>query len=125
MYVCMYVCMYPCFLFLGDLRAINNNILDMYQLKSLHAYTHFDLSGLRKSENGEINVDFRSPGLHWDPPVIVNATQPYDKVICCTGFSYVDTDIFSDTCKPGRLHQLRLRLTYLLYKNSPLANVIF
>ncbi|XP_077999203.1 FAD-dependent oxidoreductase domain-containing protein 2-like [Glandiceps talaboti] len=87
--------------FVGDLRAVNNTILDMYQLKSLHSYTGLEATALEKQENGKIRVELSAPCLHWSTPGYFKASNPVDKVICCTGFKYVDLSIFSDSCKPA------------------------
>ncbi|XP_070546725.1 FAD-dependent oxidoreductase domain-containing protein 2-like isoform X2 [Ptychodera flava] len=87
--------------FVGDLRAINNTVLDMYQLKSIHSYTAIHPTRIEKAENGMFEVEMYSPGLHWDPPIIARPSYRFDKLICCTGFGYVDLDIFSEKCKPA------------------------
>ncbi|XP_070547254.1 FAD-dependent oxidoreductase domain-containing protein 2-like [Ptychodera flava] len=87
--------------FVGDLRAVNNNILDMYQLKSMHSFILFDVLGLKKMDNGKLEVEVTTPCLHMDPPGFFRTAYSLDKVITCTGFQYVDLGVFSDACKPA------------------------
>ncbi|XP_077998276.1 FAD-dependent oxidoreductase domain-containing protein 2-like [Glandiceps talaboti] len=88
--------------FVGDLRAVNNTVLDMYQLKSLHTYLTMKLTSVDKLPDGKLLCVFDDVITHWrdaqghfflKPP-------PYDHVICCTGFKYVDTTLFADDIKP-------------------------
>ncbi|XP_070547248.1 FAD-dependent oxidoreductase domain-containing protein 2-like [Ptychodera flava] len=87
--------------FVGDLRAVNNNLLDMFHLKSLHSYTALNVVGLKKTDKGKIEVQAECDCLHYDPPVILKSAFSFDKVILCAGFKYVDLDIFDDSCKPA------------------------
>ncbi|XP_070571650.1 FAD-dependent oxidoreductase domain-containing protein 2-like [Ptychodera flava] len=89
--------------FVGDLRAINNTILDMYMLKSLHSYLGIEALGFSKdpTEPDKVILHFRDLVLHWTTPGWFHDTKPYDYVIMCTGWNYVDTSLFADNCKPG------------------------
>ncbi|XP_070560895.1 FAD-dependent oxidoreductase domain-containing protein 2-like [Ptychodera flava] len=86
--------------FVGDLRAVNNNVLDMYQLKSLHAYQAFKIKSVSKAENGKLAVEIEDLVAHWNPPGRIRLTAYYDNVIICTGFRYVDLSLYADKIKP-------------------------
>ncbi len=78
--------------FIGHLRAVNNNFLDTYQLKTQNMV----LDGtIRKIERrGEQFV----MTLHYARRDKV-VEFAYDRVIACTGFR-LDTSIFTDECRP-------------------------
>ena len=67
----------------GDLRAVNNNVLDTYQLKSQNAVIDGEVASISKSKSGkqyDVTIDYRhSPETE---------TITYDRVIACTGFSF-------------------------------------
>lgn len=80
--------------YVGDLRAVNNNVLDTYQLKSQNAVLDADTVSIRRDENGSFRVRFAY--LHAEGEV---EELCYDRVICCTGFRF-DDSIFHADCKP-------------------------
>ena len=41
---------------------------------------------------------------HWDPPCTGHFESLYDYVIYCTGWKYIDPDIFSEDCLPGQYY---------------------
>ncbi|ELU10057.1 hypothetical protein CAPTEDRAFT_221425 [Capitella teleta] len=89
--------------FPGDLRAINNSIIDMFHLKSIH--------GLRKASptkieevfvNGkrQLKMYFDQHLPHWEPPCTAHLSDTYDDIIFCTGWYYVLPEMWDDSCKP-------------------------
>ncbi|MEV6325441.1 NAD(P)-binding domain-containing protein [Nocardia sp. NPDC051787] len=84
----------------GDLRAVNNNILDMYQLKSLHATMAFVIKTIRKNPAGGYELTLETEFRHWDPPRLHRAEFSYDEVIRCTGWRYADRALFADGTAP-------------------------
>ncbi len=79
--------------YVGNLRAVNNNFLDTYQLKSLNAVLDVHIDKIEK-KNDKFSVSYR----------FVRAEEAkkdveYDRVITCTGFSF-DDSMFSENCKP-------------------------
>ncbi len=80
--------------YVGHLRAVNNNFLDTYQLKSQNALL-----------DGEIrNIERRDDGTYRVTVAFIRADEvtkdiPYDRVIVCAGFRF-DTAVFDDTCRP-------------------------
>ena len=80
--------------FVGDLRAVNNNILDSYQLKSQNAILDADTLGIRKLEDGTFAAKFRYKHAEDEEEELI-----YDRVLCCTGFRF-DASIFDDKATP-------------------------
>lgn len=79
--------------YVGHLRAVNNNFLDTYQLKSQNAVLDCEIRKIEKQgDKYVVSVAY----THADEET-ENLT--YDRVICCTGFRF-DASIFGDSCKP-------------------------
>jgi thioredoxin reductase len=87
--------------FVGDLRAINNTIIDMYQLKSLHATLAQKITKITKREDGAFVVDWELDVPQWTPPGTVKGQRVYDHVIRCTGWRYVDPALFAPDSRPA------------------------
>ena len=80
--------------YVGDLRALNNNLLDTYQLKSQNAILDGEILKIEQRD-GKLSalVSF------------VRANEElrdllYDRVIACTGFRF-DDSIFEKSCRPA------------------------
>ena len=86
----------------GDLRAINNTVLDMYELKSLHATLGLRPIELRPHEDGRIEMTVEDDYPHWETPGTGRATVVYDHVIRCTGWRYLDEKLFDEDQIPQR-----------------------
>jgi len=78
--------------FVGHLRAVNNNFLDSYQLKSQNAVLDGKVVSIRK-ENNTFYVTFDFARAN-DPCVELE----YDYVIACTGFRFDDSLFDKKTC---------------------------
>lgn len=83
--------------FVGHLRAVNNNMLDTYQLKSQNAVL-----------DGNIERIVRRDGSYFATVSFSRANEVkkeirYDRVIVCTGFRF-DASIFADDCRPQLIH---------------------
>lgn len=79
--------------FVGHLRAVNNNLLDSYQLKSQNAVLDAQVREIRR-EGSEYAATFAYS--HADSEVEV---LRYDRVIACTGFRF-DVTPFGEDCRP-------------------------
>jgi thioredoxin reductase len=79
--------------FVGHLRAVNNNLLDNYQLKVQNAVLDAEVAGIRRvNDRFAVSVNYtHAAGDRED--------RFYDHVILCTGFRF-DDSIFDETCKP-------------------------
>ena len=78
--------------YVGDLRAVRNNTLDLYQLKSQFAILNANIRniGYDQHATSKFVVDFEFTYTPEDP----NNTINYDAVIACTGFSYLNQNMF-------------------------------
>lgn len=79
--------------FVGNLRAVNNNLLDTYLLKCQNATLEVEISKIEK-----VGEKFRVT-IHYQRAAGSMEVIEYDRVICCTGFR-MDTSIFDDSCAP-------------------------
>lgn len=79
--------------YVGHLRAVNNNILDTYQLKSQNAILDASIESITESANG-LKVSLRYEHAEGEVEDIF-----YDVVIGCTGFG-IDSTIFAKNCLP-------------------------
>lgn len=80
--------------FVGDVRALNNNFLDTYQLKSQNTILDATVLEIKKTSKGAYVVKFKyshAKDQEWKVEV--------DRVIGCTGWKFDDT-IFHKDCTP-------------------------
>ncbi|WP_255952639.1 NAD(P)-binding domain-containing protein [Streptomyces odontomachi] len=80
--------------FVGHLRAVNNNFLDTYQLKSQNALLDGRVTAIRKQPDGTYRVS-----VAFDRVNEIVKEIPYDRVIIATGFRF-DASIFAEECRP-------------------------
>ena len=81
--------------FVGHLRAVNNNFLDTYQLKSQNALLDGDILSIKRDgEDGTYQVAVKFSRVAEVVKVI-----SYDRVILATGFRF-DASVFADECRP-------------------------
>jgi thioredoxin reductase len=79
--------------YVGHLRAVNNQLLDTYQLKSQNALLDGTIERIERREDGYmVTVRFARANE-------VKKDLMYDRVIACTGFRF-DTSIFTEGCRP-------------------------
>ena len=91
--------------YVGHLRAVNNNFLDTYQLKSQNAVLDGTVQSIERDDSG-FAVRFAFSRAN----EFVKEIR-YDRVIDCTGFRF-DADIFDPDCRPALIHKDRFpRLT--------------
>ncbi|XP_069087281.1 FAD-dependent oxidoreductase domain-containing protein 2 [Pleurodeles waltl] len=92
--------------YVGDLRAINNGLLDTYQLKSLDGLLEGDLENLAlvRDTTGRLHVSHKRY-LERDPQAFPQdeldnfaAREAYDRVIRCLGWDF-DFSIFDKTVR--------------------------
>ncbi|MEC3979441.1 NAD(P)-binding domain-containing protein [Amycolatopsis sp. H20-H5] len=79
--------------FVGHLRALNNNLLDAYQLKLQHAVLDGHVRDIRRDGDGFV-VTFGFIRAEE-----VRKEIRYDRVISCTGFRF-DASIFDEAIRP-------------------------
>lgn len=116
--------------YVGDLRAVNNGLLDTYQLKSLDGLIEGDISDLpieRSKIDGRFYLDIEKLGDEYTDIDNDALREGYDMVISCLGFQFDDA-LLNDTVKLRRAGSHRLkkypRITYQ-YETSDLPGVFF
>ncbi|GAA2546488.1 NAD(P)-binding domain-containing protein [Winogradskya consettensis] len=81
--------------YVGHLRAVNNNFLDTYQLKSQNAVLDGTIEEITRKPDGGFRVLFRYART------VENLRElDYDRVILCTGFQF-DATPFDDSARPA------------------------
>ncbi|MFF4492263.1 NAD(P)-binding domain-containing protein [Streptomyces sp. NPDC001544] len=80
--------------FVGHLRAVNNNFLDTYQLKSQNAVLDGDILRIARKPDGTYVVSVKFSRV-----AEVVKDIPYDRVVLATGFRF-DASMFDDDCRP-------------------------
>lgn len=80
--------------FVGHLRAVNNNLLDTYQLKSQNAIIDATVEKIEQ-RNGKFVVSVSYSHANGEREDLY-----YDRVISCTGFRF-DNTIFDESCRPA------------------------
>lgn len=81
--------------FVGHLRAVNNNFLDTYQLKSQNALLDGEIMSIKRDgENGPYRVAVKFVRVEE-----IIKEIPYDRVILATGFRF-DASLFGPECRP-------------------------
>ena len=79
--------------YVGHLRAVNNNFLDTYQLKSANAILDGTIRSIEREGDG-YKVTFSFSRVD----EVVKELH-YDRVLACTGFRF-DDSVFDETCRP-------------------------
>jgi short-subunit dehydrogenase involved in D-alanine esterification of teichoic acids len=81
--------------YVGHLRAVNNNFLDTYQLKSQNALLDGKVLSIEKDPDGMYRVHFSFSRAD----EVVKELR-YERVIICTGFRF-DASVFDPQCRPA------------------------
>ncbi|MEV0905428.1 NAD(P)-binding domain-containing protein [Streptomyces hokutonensis] len=82
--------------YVGHLRAVNNNFLDTYQLKSQNALLDGQVLSIEKGPDGD---GYRVRFSFSRADEVVKELR-YDRVIVCTGFRF-DASVFDPSCRPA------------------------
>ncbi|BEL04205.1 NAD(P)-binding domain-containing protein [Actinoplanes sichuanensis] len=80
--------------YVGHLRAVNNNFLDTYQLKSQNAVLDGTVERITRRDDGGFRILFR-----YARTVERLREIDYDRIILATGFRF-DASIFDDSARP-------------------------
>lgn len=86
--------------YVGNVRAVNNNFLDTYQLKSQNVILDADIESLER-KGDQIICNIRYTHAKGE-----KRTIPYDRVILATGFRF-DDSIFEEDCRPQLRHKCK------------------
>ncbi len=105
--------------FVGHLRAVNNNLLDTYQLKSQNASLDATIEGIERRDDGKLAVSFIYAHANGEREVMV-----YDSVIACTGFRF-DTSSFDASCSPSLVIDERFPEQTSAWESSNIPDLYF
>jgi hypothetical protein len=83
--------------YVGNLRAVNNDFLDTYQLKSQNTVIDASVDWIKR-EGDKYLVHISYSHAKGQTRLL-----EYDSVIACTGFRF-DADIFDKDCRPELMH---------------------
>jgi hypothetical protein len=104
--------------YVGHLRAVNNNLLDTYQLKSQNALLDGHVLNIERRDAGYL-VTFSFTRADE-----VTKDIPYDRVIACTGFRF-DPEIFGDGCRPELVFDDRFPAQTSEWRSTNVADLYF
>ncbi len=80
--------------FVGHLRAVNNNFLDTYQLKTQNAVIDACVEKIERRD-GKLAVTFNYSHANGEKEELL-----YDRVLACTGFRF-DASVFDESARPN------------------------
>nr|QEO73922.1 hypothetical protein [uncultured bacterium] len=105
--------------FVGHLRAVNNNFLDTYQLKSQNTVLDGTVESIERMQDGRYRVMFR-----YARTVEKVRELHYDRVIACTGFRF-DASVFDDDCRPTLVIKDRFPEQTSAYESTNVPGLYF
>ncbi len=80
--------------YVGNLRAINNNFLDTYQLKSQNGILDAYIERIERQGDGfAVHILYTHAKSE-------RREIPFDRILICTGFRF-DDSVFDETCRPA------------------------
>jgi hypothetical protein len=104
--------------YVGHLRAVNNNFLDTYQLKSQNALLDGNIERIERRDGSHfVTVSFSRANE-------VTKEIRYDRVIVCTGFRF-DASIFADECRPLLIHRDRFPAQTAEWESTNIPGLYF
>lgn len=86
--------------YVGDLRAINNNIFDLYQLKALNAVLNPRVKKIERTPAGTLVTTHEYDYPTSPVPGTLRLTREYDIIIRCCGWRWVKESLFSPEARP-------------------------
>jgi len=104
--------------YVGHLRAVNNNFLDTYQLKSQNALLDGNVLSIEQRD-GTYTVRFSFSRADETVKELF-----YDRVIVCTGFRF-DASIFDPTCRPQLAIKDRFPALTSAYESANVPDLYF
>lgn len=104
--------------FVGNLRAVNNNFLDTYQLKSQNTVIDGNITGITKDDDGyEVEIAYSHAKGQ-------TTRRRYDRVIFCTGFRF-DRSIFDESCMPETIINGKLPAQTVEWESTNVPDLYF
>lgn len=111
--------------FVGDVRAVNNNIYDMYQLKSLHAVLNPRIKRISKISRNTLQTNHEYDYPNATVPGTLKLTREYDFIIRCTGWKWVNEAIFDDEIKPQTWKRGKYAQMTPIWESVNVSNLFF
>ncbi len=105
--------------YVGNVRAVNNNFLDTYQLKSQNIILDADLESLERTDDGKIMAN-----IHYTHAKDELRSIPFDHVIMATGFKF-DNSIFDESCTPALSHEGKFPKMTSSWESTNVPNMYF
>jgi len=105
--------------YVGHLRAVNNNFLDTYQLKSQNAVLDGTIEKIERRPGGGFRIDFR-----YARTVEAVRVIEYDRIILCTGFRF-DPSIFAANARPDLVINDRFPAQNAAYESVNIPGLYF
>ncbi|MGA9532823.1 MAG: NAD(P)-binding domain-containing protein, partial [Anaerolineales bacterium] len=104
--------------YVGAVRAINNNFLDTYQLKSQNAVIDGAIEWVKKEDdNYQVKIAYSHA-------MGQTTTRSYDRVIVCTGFRF-DNSIFDEDCRPDLTENKRFPRQTTAWESTNVPGMFF
>ncbi|TCP56892.1 pyridine nucleotide-disulfide oxidoreductase [Tamaricihabitans halophyticus] len=104
--------------YVGHVRAVNNNLVDTYQLKSQNVIIDAECTRIERA-NGQYRAHFRYSHAHDEEEEI-----SYDRVLCCTGFRF-DDSIFAGDTRPALAISARFPDMTSAFESTNIPNMYF
>lgn len=111
--------------FVGDLRAVNNNLLDMYQLKSLHAVLNPRIKKIKLLPEGTLQTEHEYDYPEGAVPGTLKLTREYDYIINCTGFKYTFDSLFHKNNEPETIKEGKFYKMDANWESTNIKNLFF
>lgn len=105
--------------YVGDLRAVNNEFLDTYSLKSQNTLIDAELENIERAASGKLRVRFRSMHAERETEQL-----EYDTILRCTGFRF-DDSIYESSCRPALTECRRLPAMGSNFESLNVPNMFF
>ncbi|GLS24563.1 NAD(P)-binding domain-containing protein [Marinibactrum halimedae] len=105
--------------YVGNVRAVNNNFLDTYQLKSQNIVLDADITSLERTDDGKIMAH-----IHYTHAKDELRSIPFDHVIMATGFKF-DNTIFDESCRPALSHEGKFPKMTSSWESTNVSNMYF
>jgi thioredoxin reductase len=111
--------------YVGDLRAINNNVFDMYQLKALNAVLNPRLKKIERTEAGTLVTTHEYDYPTSPVPGTLQLTREYDVVISCCGWRFVPQRLFAPEILPETWHNGKYPQLTSRWESANVQNLYF
>jgi thioredoxin reductase len=106
--------------YVGHLRAVNNNLLDTYQLKSQNALMNGAIEKIEKNAEGKFVLTVNYSQVRGGETEEIE----YDKVIVCCGFKF-NSSIFDSSAMPELMINDRFPKLNADWESSNIKNLYF